>query len=453
MNKKFWQTLDWYHCTREDLEKDTGHSLVQVLRRSGLLWKMTVLKEFGIISRKRCCWNSQKADVRFSVLRLYCPEVSSKAKDMENCRFTLLPLWKQLRLFRIFVSANQLNLYGAVAEMCEEYESFHDRSRWPITVMGQSVLLSENKREVHLENDDPAYQNFVLQWYEERIERLSQQDRLSKFCMDAGFQSVVEIGQYFTTKNNGEQILCNGLSWIHSSKKRWIITTKRVDLGKHKKIGPVLKVTSSSLHGQHGVVIRILSLSENNTHSWVRISHGSNNFVMDPKRNDTEVPEDQPEEQAIQLNGKNGACRSKEKAKPQRSELVDKSPSIIPMNARNWIDIEPESHSLSAYEVSKKIIHLLRQQEQWEENGAVPFLENKTTYSESICTNSLLVRQSMGSMLGSRRRSKMEISVLHWCFRNNSFFPSSSRTYRTKSYWSFIAGQCNSAWNIPSHRR
>ena len=31
-------------------------------------------------------------------------------------------------IFRIIVSANQLSLYGAVAEMCEEYESFHDRS-------------------------------------------------------------------------------------------------------------------------------------------------------------------------------------------------------------------------------------------------------------------------------------------------------------------------------------
>ena len=30
--------------------------------------------------------------------------------------------------FRIIVSANQLSLYGAVAEMCEEYESFHDRT-------------------------------------------------------------------------------------------------------------------------------------------------------------------------------------------------------------------------------------------------------------------------------------------------------------------------------------
>ena len=45
-----------------------------------------------------------------------------------NCRFTLLPLWKQFRLLRIIVSAHQLSLYGAVAEMCEEYESLHDRS-------------------------------------------------------------------------------------------------------------------------------------------------------------------------------------------------------------------------------------------------------------------------------------------------------------------------------------
>ena len=89
------------------------------------------------------------------------------------------------------------------------------------------------------------------------------------------------------------------------------------------------------------------SLSEDNTHSWVRISHGSNKFVMDSNNNDTEVPEDQPEEQALQLNVKDFAYRSKAKAKPQRRELAGYSPSIIPMNARNWIDIEPgESLSL-----------------------------------------------------------------------------------------------------------
>ena len=45
------------------------------------------------------------------------------------------------------------------------------------------------------------------------------------------------------------------------------------------------------------------------------------------------------------------------------------------MNERNWIDIEPGNHSLSAYEVSKKVIHLLRhsQQVQREEDGTVHF--------------------------------------------------------------------------------
>ena len=96
-------------------------------------------------------------------------------------------------IFRIFVSANQLSLYGAVAEMCEEYESLHDRSGRPDKVMGQSIVLSEIKTEVLFENDDPAYQNFLLQQCEERIERVSQTDRVSKFCMDAGFISVLKL--------------------------------------------------------------------------------------------------------------------------------------------------------------------------------------------------------------------------------------------------------------------
>ena len=48
-------------------------------------------------------------------------------------------------------------------------------------VMGQSIVLSEIKAEVLLENDDPAYQNFLLQRYEERIKSLSHTDKLSNF--------------------------------------------------------------------------------------------------------------------------------------------------------------------------------------------------------------------------------------------------------------------------------
>ena len=84
------------------------------------------------------------------------------------------------------------------------------------------------------------------------------------------------------------------------------------------------------------------------------------------------------------------------------------------MNERKWIDIEPGNSSLSAYEISKKVIHLLRHSQivQREEDGAVQFWRIKN-YLQSQFPYSLLVWRSLESMLGSRRRSKQDISVLH----------------------------------------
>ena len=47
------------------------------------------------------------------------------------------------------------------------------------------------------------------------------------------------------------------------------------------KIGPVLEVTTNYLQGKYGVEIRIESVNKDNSHSWVRISHGLNKLVTD----------------------------------------------------------------------------------------------------------------------------------------------------------------------------
>ena len=114
--------------------------------------------------------------------------------------------------------------------------------------------------------------------------------------------------------------------------------------------------------------------------------------MIDSNFNNTEVPADLLEEQESQLNVKVFAASSKAKAKPQRRELVD-LPSIIPMNERKWIDIEPEESSLSAYEISKKVIHLLRHSQtvQRKDDGAVQFWRIKNFSSESISASSFLV--------------------------------------------------------------
>ena len=111
-------------------------------------------KEFGITSRTRCCWNSQRADVLFSVQRLHCPGVFSRAKDMENCRYTAdNPTIETI--FRLIISANQLSIYGAVANICEEFEAHQDRSGELDVLMGQSIVVGEIKAEVLLQNENP----------------------------------------------------------------------------------------------------------------------------------------------------------------------------------------------------------------------------------------------------------------------------------------------------------
>ena len=99
---------------------------------------------------KKGCWNSLRADVQFSVLRL---------------------LWD-----------NQLR-------------SVRSRQKFLWRVMIQHIRI------------------FLLQQYEERIERLSQQDKLSKICMDAESRS-----EYTLPREEGAS---QPRGWIQGNTKNW----------------------------------------------------------------------------------------------------------------------------------------------------------------------------------------------------------------------------------------
>ena len=49
--------------------------------------------------------------------------------------------------------------------------------------------------------------------------------------------------------------------------------------------------------------------------------------------------------------------------------------ATIPINERRWIDIEPSEQDLASYDLSKKVINLLRHNQtlQREEDGAIEF--------------------------------------------------------------------------------
>ena len=80
--------------------------------------------------------------------------------------------------------------------------------------------------------------------------------------MDAGFIHVVENGQHFMIEDTGD------LTQFHAVACREYTLSRDDEIPQPRgwiqgntKIGPGMKVTTSCLHGKHGVEIRIWSLS------------------------------------------------------------------------------------------------------------------------------------------------------------------------------------------------
>ena len=128
-----------------------------------------------------------------------------------------------------------------------------------------------------------------------------------------------------------------------------------------------MEVTTSFQHFEYIIEIRIWSVNQDNSHSWVRFSYGTIKYVVDSIQDNTEIPADPQEEQVPQTSTSVVAARSKAKAKPQPRELVGTT-ATIPIYERRWTDIEPSKQNLASYDLSKKVINLLRH-----DDGAIEF--------------------------------------------------------------------------------
>ena len=147
-------------------------------------------------------------------------------------------------VFRTITSVNQLSIYGAVSDLCDECKSCHVGTG-RLVVVGQSdplfVPTSVMKTPILL-TDDPAQED-LLQKYQERVDKLSQQNRVIKFCTDAGFLTTVDVGQYFMTKT---------LKNSHNLQIQWLVVstlcqemknhlTQKVGFEGTPKLGPYWK--------------------------------------------------------------------------------------------------------------------------------------------------------------------------------------------------------------------
>ena len=226
------------------------------------------------------------------------------------------------------------------------------------------------------------------------MERLPQQDRLIKICTDAGFRRTVEVGQYFMTKHTdeflqfAEPVTCREHTLARDEKS----TDPKGWIRGNTKIGPAFEVTTSYLQGEYGVEIRIESVNKDNSHSWVRISHGLNKLVTDLidkeyDDNEQETSETKTEVFALKTEVFAFASRSKAKAKPRRPSTACSSSRTVPIRERTWIDTEPGAQLDQAYPVAKRLNTLLRHGElPREEDGAIECWRLKMIFGTKLST-------------------------------------------------------------------
>ena len=131
----------------------------------------------------------RKHTSQYSDPRVHYPEECSNAKAVENCQYTFALTRERSKLF--------------VAQLCPLISSVFTEQSQICAKNVTRAMIEQGDLHILLTDDLPQPED-LLQRYRERIEELSQQDRVSKFCTDAGFLTTVEVGQYFMTKDTGE---------------------------------------------------------------------------------------------------------------------------------------------------------------------------------------------------------------------------------------------------------
>ena len=108
---------------------------------------------------------------------------------MGNYLYTSVVMMIRLKLFRTIIFVNQLSIYEAASDLCEEYSSRQTRT-------GRLVVAEQSDppfapADLLTATPTPAIkilaQENLLQKYKERVEKLPQPDRFIKICTDTGF--------------------------------------------------------------------------------------------------------------------------------------------------------------------------------------------------------------------------------------------------------------------------
>ena len=247
--------------SQKDFQQDVGHSSDPGQKQSGTPLTKKDREENGIESLNWWWSNSESGHPVFQATSpLSRGTLKSNVGGKLSIHFCADGV-TIVTVFRTVISVNQLSIYGAFSDLCEEY----------------SICQTSTGRLVVAEQSDPFFapadllmmtptssieilaQENLSQQHKERVENLPQPDQLKNFCTDARFLKTVEVGQCFMTKHTdeflqfAEPVTCREYTLPRDEKS----TDPKGWIQGNTKVGPVLEVTTSYLQGKHGVEIRI----------------------------------------------------------------------------------------------------------------------------------------------------------------------------------------------------
>ena len=156
-------------------------------------------------------------------------------------------------------TANQLSVYGAIADLCHELsEDFIASGKPEAPDHVETMEIPAGPSIAETQTNAQQRRNLV-QEYERKFEQMSEDQKLPKLCSDAGLK-LVEIGQYFYTLDTEEgqqmQHLCREYTMLPNEKRSRV----RGWLRKNTRIGPVLNIKVCCHDDRYSIEVQIPSL-------------------------------------------------------------------------------------------------------------------------------------------------------------------------------------------------
>ena len=167
------QMLNSFLSVQRDSEHDNGHSLGLEQRKSGILSVKTVTQgKWHKIAEKMMVTLAESGHPVFRASSLLSRGVL-KSKGGGKLSIHYCADFATIEtVFRTIVSVHQLSICGAVSDLCEEFESCHDRTERSVVRRQSDPFFVPSVMKTHiLWTDDPAQEEDPLQRYQERVER------------------------------------------------------------------------------------------------------------------------------------------------------------------------------------------------------------------------------------------------------------------------------------------